>query len=96
MPEPKIVVYGTEWCGDCFRTRQFLKRHSIGFTFLNIDRDKQAEQFVLNNNHGMRSVPTIVFEDGTLLVEPSNHELAEILGLSDWPSMEGVHHAGEN
>jgi mycoredoxin len=81
MPGSKITVYGTDWCGDCFRTRQFLKRHSINFAFINIDRDKEAEQFVLKTNRSMRSVPTIVFEDGTVLVEPSNHELAAILGV---------------
>jgi glutaredoxin len=79
----KITVYGTEWCGDCFRTRQYLKRISIPFTFINIDRDKDAEQFVLHTNRGMRSVPTIVFEDGTVLVEPSNQELADKLRVND-------------
>jgi mycoredoxin len=81
MPGQKIIVYGTDWCGDCFRTRQFFKKHSIPFEFLNIDRDRVAEQFVLQTNRGMRSVPTIVFEDGTVLVEPSNRELALKLGI---------------
>jgi mycoredoxin len=83
MPEQKIIVYGTDWCGDCFRTRQFLKKHSINFTFMNIDHDKQAEQLVLKTNRGMRSVPTIIFEDGSVMVEPSNRELAAKLGVSD-------------
>jgi mycoredoxin len=83
MPEQQIIVYGTDWCGDCFRTRQFLKKHSISFTFMNIDHDKQAEQLVLKTNRGMRSVPTIIFEDGSVLVEPSNRELAAKLGISD-------------
>jgi glutaredoxin len=60
MPEHKITVYGTEWCGDCFRTRQFLKNNSILFTFINIDRDKDAEIYVINTNRGMRSVPTVL------------------------------------
>jgi len=81
MPAQKIIIYGTEWCGDCFRTRQFLKSHSISYDFFNIDRDRDAEQFVLKANRGMRSVPTIVFEDGTMLVEPSNRELAIKLGI---------------
>ena len=81
MPEQNIIVYGTEWCGDCFRTRQFLKKHSIPFTFVNIDRDKAAESFVLKTNRGMRSVPTLVFEDGSILVEPSNSELAVKIGI---------------
>ena len=81
MPGKKIIVYGTDWCGDCFRTRQFFKKYSIPFEFLNIDRDRVAEQFVLQTNRGMRSVPTIVFDDGTVLVEPSNRELALKLGI---------------
>lgn len=83
MPGQKIIVYGTDWCGDCFRTRQFLKKHSVDFTFINIDRDKEGEQFVLATNRGMRSVPTVLFEDGVVLVEPSNHELGVKLGVID-------------
>jgi mycoredoxin len=83
MASQTIFVYGTNWCGDCFRARQYLKKHAVDFTFINIDRDKQGEQFVLTTNHGMRSVPTIVFEDGSILVEPSNRELASRLGLSE-------------
>ena len=82
MPEQKITVYGTDWCGDCFRTRQFLKNHAIDYIFINIDQDKDGEQFVLKNNRGMRSVPTILFEDGVILVEPSNRELAAKLGIT--------------
>jgi mycoredoxin len=82
MSEPKIVVYGTNWCGDCLRTRYFLDRHHIPYTFINIDKDKQAEQFVFQTNHGMRSVPTIVFEDESILVEPSTTVLAMKLDIS--------------
>ncbi len=81
MPETKIIVYGTDWCGDCFRTRQLLKKYSITYTFINIDRDKEAEKYVLTTNNGMRRVPTIIFEDGTILVEPSDKELAKKLGV---------------
>jgi glutaredoxin len=81
MPIQKITLYGTEWCVDCFRTRQFLRRNSIPYAFINIDRDKDGEKYVLDTNHGMRSVPTIKFEDGTVLVEPSNQELAVKLGI---------------
>jgi hypothetical protein len=42
---------------------------------VDIDKDEVGEEFVLSTNHGMRSVPTIVFEDGSILVEPSDTEL---------------------
>ena len=82
MPEP-IKVFGTDWCGDCYRTRLFLKKHSVSYVFINIDKDKNGENFVLKTNHGMRSVPTIVFEDGSILTEPSNQFLAKKLGITD-------------
>jgi mycoredoxin len=82
MPFPKITVYGTDWCGDCFRARRFLKKHAVPYSFVNIDKNKQGERFVLKTNRGQRSVPTIIFEDGSIIVEPSNQELAVKLGIS--------------
>lgn len=73
----KIVIYGTDWCPDCIRARRFLRDRQIAFEWINIDRDRQAEATVLKINQGMRSVPTIVFEDGSYLVEPPLHVLEQ-------------------
>ncbi len=81
MDDPKIIVYGTDWCGDCRRARHFLDRHQVAYQWINIDRDREAEQFVLKTNQGLRRVPTIVFSDGSILVEPTNAQLAEKLGI---------------
>ena len=81
MTSPTIKVYGTNWCGDCWRARRYLDQNKIAYDFINIDGDKEAELFVKTTNRGMRSVPTIVFADGSILVEPSNKQLAEKLGL---------------
>ena len=80
MPE-EIKIYGTNWCGDCRRTRRFLDYHKVSYKWIDIDQDKEAEQFVLKTNRGMRSVPTLVFGDGSILVEPSNLKVVEKLGL---------------
>ena len=79
MTDAKILLYGTDWCGDCFRARRFLEKNNITYQWINIDKDKTAEQFVLKTNRGMRSVPTLVFSDGSILVEPSTVELANKL-----------------
>ena len=81
MPDSKIVVYGTNWCWDCHRARGFFKKNNIAYEWVDIDRNEQGEAYVLQVNNGMRSVPTIVFEDGSILVEPSNTKLAEKLGV---------------
>lgn len=79
-----IKIYGALWCGDCVRVLQFLKAHQIPYQWIDIDNDFQAEQFVIQTNRGFRSVPTIVFKDGSILVEPSIRELeAKINSYND-------------
>jgi glutaredoxin-like protein len=78
----ELVVYGTVWCGDCRRTRSFLEQNQVPYKWINIDADRAGEAYVYRVNHGMRSVPTIAFPDGTVLVEPSNNELAQKLSLA--------------
>jgi glutaredoxin-like protein len=80
--EATIVMYGTGWCSDCRRARKFLTQNRIHYEFVDIDQDLQARARVEALNHGMRSVPTIVFADGSVLVEPSDLELAEKFGLA--------------
>ena len=75
----KIIVYGTRWCGDTRRALRILDNRGIDYEWINIDQDSQGEKFVKETNKGNRSVPTIVFPDESILVEPSNHKLDEKL-----------------
>lgn len=81
MSESKITVYGTYWCPDCQRSKKFLGEQIIDYEWVDIEQDKKAEEHVMQLNHGKRIIPTIVFPDGSYLVEPSNAELAQKLGL---------------
>ncbi len=81
-PADGIVVYGTEWCPDCSRARRLLERNNVAYSWVDVDRERQADAFVRSVNQGKRSVPTIVFPDGSILVEPTNQYLTEKLGLS--------------
>ena len=80
MPD-KITVYSTAWCSDCKRVKKFLGEHQIQYEDVDIDLTPEAVTIVKQLNHGMRSVPTIVFPDGSILVEPGAAQLAEKLGL---------------
>ena len=75
----EIVLYGTRWCYDTLRSIKVLKRKGISFQWIDIDEDHDGCEFVKSVNRGMKSVPTIVFPDGDLLVEPVNSELVERL-----------------
>jgi glutaredoxin-like protein len=83
MSAESITVYGVNWCGDCRRTRRFLNEHGIPYEWIDIDQDKKGEQFVMKTNRGYRSVPTLVFSDGTTLTEPSTQSLARKLGIGE-------------
>ena len=74
--EQAIKMYVTTWCGDCRIAKRWFDAHSIPYQYINIEEDDKAAEFVVRVNHGMRSVPTIVFPDGSILVEPTTRELA--------------------
>jgi mycoredoxin len=75
----QITMYGTRWCPDCRRAKQVLDRYNIPFTWVDIEDDAAAMEYVQRVNGGYRSVPTIVFPDGSVLVEPGNAALEEKL-----------------
>jgi thioredoxin reductase (NADPH) len=77
----EITVYGAYWCPDCRGSKQFLGEHQIPYNWVDIEQDKAGEQLVLEKNQGKRIIPTIVFADGSILVEPSNAQLAAKLVL---------------
>jgi thioredoxin reductase (NADPH) len=76
-----ITLYGTGWCPDCKRSKQFFGEQRVPYHYVDVDDDPEAVAFVERANNGSRSIPTIIFPDGTVLVEPSNAQLAEKLGM---------------
>jgi glutaredoxin-like protein len=77
-----IVLYGTTWCGGSRRCRRLLDKHGIAYKWVDIDQDDNAGKFLESLNGGHRSVPTIVWPDGSKLTEPTEAELAIKLGVS--------------
>jgi thioredoxin reductase (NADPH) len=77
----QIVVYGTTWCPDCKRAKRFFAEQRVPYVNIDIEQDAEAMALVERINRGTRSIPTIVFPDGSILVEPSNAQLAEKLNL---------------
>lgn len=77
-----IVVYGASWCPDCKRSRSFFDSHNISYDYIDIESTAGAAEKVEQINNGMRRIPTIVFPDNSVLVEPSNKQLAEKLAIN--------------
>lgn len=79
----QIILYGTSWCGDCHRARWFFDNYGIDYTDIDIENDPTAAAKVVEINKGNRSVPTIIFEDGSVLVEPSIQQLMDKMGIEE-------------
>lgn len=79
--QEKIKMYVTTWCGDCRMAKRWFDAHDISYEYINIEEDEAAAEFVARVNKGMYSVPTIIFPDGSVLVEPSLRELAKKFSL---------------
>jgi len=75
--ENQIVIYATQWCPDCLRVRRLLDEMKVEYKLIDINQDERGKEYVMRVNHGNKSVPTILFPDGSLLVEPSNSILSQ-------------------
>ncbi len=82
-----ITMYATPWCGDCRLARRWFDTHHIAYTSINIEEDEEAAATVMRLNHGMRSVPTLLLPDGSVLVEPGIRQLAAKCSLEPPPTL---------
>jgi len=64
-------MYTTSWCGYCRRLKDSLNRAGIDYVEVDIETDERAADVVVHANGGNRTVPTLVFSDGTALTNPS-------------------------
>jgi len=74
-----IIVYGTRWCPDSRRAERLFRSKKIPFEFVDIDKNETGKCFVERINNGFRSVPTIVFPNGFIIVEPSDQQLSQAI-----------------
>jgi len=75
----EITMYGAEWCGDCRRSKKFLDANNVKYNYIDVEADVSASDKVIEINGGQRSIPVIIFSDGTHLTEPSDTVLKEKL-----------------
>ncbi len=75
MSDKEITMYFADWCGDCRRSKRLLDDLNVTYTLIDIEADSKAADKVIEINGGMRSIPVIVFADGTHLTEPSDIDL---------------------
>jgi mycoredoxin len=75
----QMTMYTTSWCGFCRRLKMQLDREGIGYDEVDIDRTPDAAEIVMKVNGGNRTVPTVVYPDGSAATNPSFGEVKQTL-----------------
>ncbi|MFD2762566.1 glutaredoxin family protein [Micromonospora eburnea] len=81
--ESELVVYGTGWCPDVHRSRALLDGAGIPYHYVNLEEDSAATTLVRRLQKGERRIPTLLWPDGSFLVEPTDDELRTHLARGD-------------
>ncbi|CDO09812.1 response regulator [Mycolicibacterium cosmeticum] len=84
---PYTKVIGHQWNPRSWEVRQFLARNGYPFKAFTAEEPKGKQLLDAAGLDG-RQLPVVITEEGTPLVEPSDAELADLLGLSTNPSLE--------
>ena len=66
-----VTMSTTTWCGYCLRLKKLMQREGIEYAEVDIERDPAAADLVMQANGGNRTVPTLLFADGSALTNPS-------------------------
>jgi len=74
-----LTMYSTTWCGYCHRLKSQLDREGIAYEVVDIEREPAAADFVMSVNGGNQTVPTLKFDDGSALTNPSIVQVKERL-----------------
>ena len=64
-------MFTTDWCGYCKRLKKQLDTAGIGYTEVNIEQVDGTPELVMSLNNGNRTVPTILYPDGSAATNPS-------------------------
>lgn len=56
-----ITIYGSKRCPQCTSTANYLKRKGIQYSYIDIQEDKAAEEFI--RNRGLVSLPAVIVVD---------------------------------
>jgi mycoredoxin len=74
-----LTMYSTSWCGYCHRLKSQLDREGIAYDVVDIEKEPAAAQYVMSVNGGNQTVPTLKFDDGSAMTNPSIVQVKEHL-----------------
>lgn len=65
-----LTLYTTPSCGFCLRLKGRLDKSGIGYSEVDVESDDAGATFVEETNDGARTVPVVVYPDGSVVTNP--------------------------
>ncbi|MDX6283917.1 MAG: thioredoxin reductase [Kribbellaceae bacterium] len=78
-------VIGHRWSAPSFAARDFLARNAVPYRWMGVD-DEESQRLLAAAGIDGTTLPVIITADGTVLVAPSEADLADKVGLSTHPA----------
>jgi thioredoxin reductase (NADPH) len=86
-PIPHTKVIGHRWSARSWQVRDFLARNGLYYNWFMADEPEGERLLQAAGEDGLR-LPVVITEGGDPLVEPTDAQLADTLGLTTTPSQE--------
>ncbi|HAJ63250.1 MAG TPA: fused response regulator/thioredoxin-disulfide reductase [Cyanobacteria bacterium UBA8543] len=81
-PFKGIRVIGNRWSPHSHQVKDFLARNQIPYQWLDIELEPEAKHLVTYaESEERQQLPLVLFPDGSRLIQPSNLQIAEKIGL---------------
>ncbi|MBE9210823.1 FAD-dependent oxidoreductase [Nostoc sp. LEGE 06077] len=81
-PFEGIRVVGNRWSPHSHQVKDFLARNQIPYQWMDVELEKEANQLLTYTKpDGVQSLPLVLFPDGYTLIQPTNLQIAEHIGL---------------
>jgi thioredoxin reductase (NADPH) len=82
-----VVVLGSAYGAGTLRVKEFLTRNGHPFHYVDLDRDREAQELLDRFHVAIADIPVLVCRGEVVLRNPTNAEIADCLGFN-----EGIDH----
>ncbi len=81
LPYDGIRIAGAQWSANSYNVKEFLSRNQVPYQWIDIDQDEPTRELVLSLTGDTNKLPVVFLSDGSYLVQPTQNEIAEKVGL---------------
>ena len=78
-----VVVIGSAHCAGTLRAKEFLTRNGHPFQYIDLDRDRDAQELLDRFHIGVADIPVLICRGDAVLRNPTNSQIADCLGFNE-------------